>query len=301
MLVSVIIVNYNTKKITTNCIQSIERYTAKVNCEIILVDNASSDGSQEFFRNFKDITFIESSENLGFGRANNLGVKAAKGEFLFFLNSDTLLVENAIEKILRFFILNEEKLKIGVLGCLLVGNDQKLNGFGNTFPTFNGELAKQWRQVPFIKRFIKPDTKRMYNFQKEYFEIDYVIGADMMMRKSLFETMNGFYPGFFMYFEETDLQIRIFESGFKNYIFTKTKIIHLEEASGNAIINYSNKKRIITHKSRVLYLKRNESKRFYKFVIADFLFLILNFVNFKYTFRENSQYFIKIVKSYFKN
>ncbi|GHT72706.1 hypothetical protein FACS189456_1970 [Bacteroidia bacterium] len=88
MDVSIIIVNYNTKQLTANCIDSVFHKTEGINFEVILVDNASTDGSKEHFRNDPRIQFIESDENLGFGRANNLGAKYAKGKYLFLLNSD---------------------------------------------------------------------------------------------------------------------------------------------------------------------------------------------------------------------
>lgn len=299
MTVSVIIVNYNTKNITENCIKSILEYTKNVDFEIILVDNASSDGSKDFFSEFPDICFIESEENIGFGRANNLGAEYANGEFLFFLNSDTLLIENSIAKMVNFFTKNEVHLNIGVLGCILVGKDQEINGFGGSFPTAKSEQAKLWKQLPLVKKLIKTDFQKIYNFEEEYFEIDYVIGADMIMRKSLFDRMQGFYKGFFMYFEETDLQKRISNSGLKNYIQTDTKIIHLEDSSATTIKNYSNRKRIITHTSQVLYLKRNDRKRFYKFVAADFILMTINLFNRKYTAEENFLYFKEGYKSYF--
>lgn len=300
MTCSVILVNYNTLDITRNCINSVFLHTKDVNFELILVDNNSSDGSAEEFSKDDRIKLVVSNENIGFGRANNLGSKIASGEFLFFLNSDTLLKENSILKMLSFFEKQEKKLNIGVLGCMLVDIDNNVNGFGNSFPTASSETKKQWSQVPIIRNFVNFQQEKIILDHEIYFPIDYVIGADMLMRKSLFEKMDGFYPGFFMYFEETDLQKRITDYGLRQYIFKDTEIIHLEEASGNAIQNYSNKKRIITHKSRVLYLKRCDSKRFYKFVAIDFLFLVLNFFNFKYTFEENFLYFKEVVKSYFK-
>ena len=96
MDVSIIIVNFKTFLLTKNCIESIIAKTFGVEYEIILVDNASSDGSQEFFANDARIKFIEAGRNLGFGKANNLGVQQAKGDYIFFLNSDTLLLNNAI-------------------------------------------------------------------------------------------------------------------------------------------------------------------------------------------------------------
>ena len=104
MDVSVIIVNYNTLELTKNTIESVFEKTIEVSYEIILVDNASTDGSVEFFENnYKDkIILIKNNENLGFGRANNKGIEIAKGKYIFLLNSDTLLINNAIKILFDF-------------------------------------------------------------------------------------------------------------------------------------------------------------------------------------------------------
>lgn len=299
MNVSIIIVNYNTRDLLANCINSIYKFTKNITFEIIIVDNASTDGSQKYVKfNFPQVILIESDENLGFGKANNLGVKDAKGEFLFFLNSDTLLIENSIGKLFSFFLENENKLNIGVLGSILVDENLESNGYGNSFPTCNKENRKNWNRIPFLKHLFYNPTLKTYDFENDYFEIDYVIGADMFLRKTLFDKVEGFYKNFFMYYEESDLQKRIQNLGFRQYIFTKTKIIHLEEGSGKVIKNYSNRKRIITHQSKVIYLKRNDRKDYNKYVFFDFLFLVSNFFNFKYTIIENFKYFKDILKTY---
>ena len=102
MNVSIVIVNYNTLKLTKACIDSVIEKTSGLEYEIILVDNASSDGSSDVFKNDERIIFIEASDNIGFGKANNLGVKHAKGDYLFFLNSDTLLLNNAVDELWKF-------------------------------------------------------------------------------------------------------------------------------------------------------------------------------------------------------
>ena len=104
MDVSIIIVNYNTKNLTLQCIDSIYEKTIGVSFEIIIVDNNSTDGSQELLSQDNRIVFVEAGENLGFGKANNLGVEKSNGKFIFFLNSDTILVNNAINIIVFIFL-----------------------------------------------------------------------------------------------------------------------------------------------------------------------------------------------------
>lgn len=300
MQVSIIIVNYNTKQITNNCLNSIKQYTENIDYEIILVDNASTDGSKEHFENRKDITYIYSKENLGFGRANNLGAKSASGEFLFLLNSDTILIENSIQKIYDFYIKYEKELKIGALGCLLVDENLVVNGYGDRFPSCKEEISNYLSRIPLLNFFYKKNTKNKTDYlSNEYFEIDYVIGADIFIRKEKFTEIKGFDEDFFMYYEESDLQKRIKTIlNLKNYVHTKTRIIHLEDASGKNIKKYTNKKRIIVHKSKNLYLKKNDYKNFRKYIMYDNLFLWLSRFNKKYTSQEYVEYKNEIKKTH---
>ncbi|RRJ88479.1 glycosyltransferase family 2 protein [Flavobacterium macacae] len=296
--VSIIIVNYNTKQMTNECIESIIAYTNGLNYEIILVDNGSSDGSKEFFEKKEGIVYIYSNENLGFGRANNLGAEKATGNYLFLLNSDTLLFDNSIKIMCDFYSSKETELKMGALGCVLVDRDKQFNGCGGSFPTCKDWIKKYKSSLPFVKWFSKYDEKETYPLDNNYFEIDYVIGADLLIKKSVFESLQGFDPDYFMYYEESDLQKRMSSLGLKAYIITITKIIHLEDASGKSIVNYSNRKRIITHLSRNLYLKKNDAKDFAKYKFFDKLFLLLNRFNPKYSLQENSDYITQIKKTY---
>ena len=299
MQVSIIIVNYNTKDITENCIASIISQTKDVEYEIILVDNASVDGSKEYFKNRKEICYIYSNENLGFGKANNLGAEKAKGELLFLLNSDTILIENSIKKMLDFFCQNEEGLKIGVLGCLLIDEKYEINGYGDEFPSCKKEIKNYLSLIPIINFFVKKEKRKPTEFKNDYFEINYVIGADMLMRKKNFLNLNGFDEDFFMYYEESDLQKRMSNLlGVRNFIYTKTRIIHLEDASGKNIKRYTNKKRIIVHKSKNLYLKKNDFENFKLYKIYDNLFLWLSKFNKKYTKQEYFEYFTEIKKTH---
>jgi hypothetical protein len=292
--VSIIIVNYNTKLLTSDCIDSIYKHTTSITFEIIVVDNCSTDNSVLFLsERFNKIKILQSNKNRGFGLANNLGVSHAMGEFIFLLNSDTLLIENSIKDLFDFFILNEKKLNIGVLGALLIDEIGNINGYGGSFTNSFKE----------IKNRIFGSTSVNYDNilekgNQNYFLTDYVIGADMFMRRDLFVYLNGFSSDFFMYFEESDLQKRVVNLGFLNYIFLKTRIIHLEDGTGKSLHKYHNSKRIIVHQSKIHFLKRNDSHNFIFFKIFDMLILILQIFNFKYSFKENMLYISNILREY---
>lgn len=292
-MVSVIIVNYNTLELTKNCIRSIIQHTQEIPYEIILVDNASTDGSKEYFEKRNGIHYIYSNENLGFGRANNLGAEKAKGELLFLLNSDTILIENSIKKMCDFFYENENKLNIGVLGCKLIDEKHQITHSGGYFPTpFSEYLLMFSSYFKFkSKEFIIDETK-------EYQMIEKVTGADMLLRKTGFDLVLGFSPLFFMYFEETDMQKRISKLKYKNYIYNNTSIIHLEGASFNKVI--ANSKRFIVQRSKNLYFRRNFSS-YILYVFVDMFFNLLRLFNSKYTMQENIVFIKENIRSYFSN
>jgi GT2 family glycosyltransferase len=303
MQVSIIIVNYNTKHLTYNCIQSIYHFTSDIDVEIIVVDNDSSDQSIEFLESsFPNVMYIRSSTNIGFGLANNLGVRSAKGEFIFLLNSDTLLKENSIKKMHDFFVKNEKSMNLGVLGCKLVNKDLQINYTGDDFPTVISEITRMFVSI-IPMRLLNKLSPRVYHFfdivsiqnhenkflfKLAFFEIDYVIGANMFLRKNVFDQFAGFSKDYFMYYEECDLQKRMVNAGLKNAILTGTEIIHFQGGSG--LSQRKNSLRIISHQSRYQFLKKHDSKKFIFYQIFQHFYFVITIFNLKFSWKENVKY-----------
>ena len=293
-MVSIIIINYNTKLLTLDCLKSIYQHTKDIDFEVIVVDNASSDGSVEAIReSFPIVKVIEPNENLGFGRANNLGVKYTKGKYLFLLNSDTLLIENSIKKLYDFYIENEEKLHIGVLGCTLLDKNLNLIHSGGNFPTI-------WRYIfdnplRVLNKIFKTNksTFKKFSYNDTLTKVDMVTGADMFLSKKSFDKVGGFDERFFLYYEETDMEYKLMKLGYSHYITNITKIIHLEGGS----MSYSNWKRKIVQNSQTLYFKLNHSKFFLLYALYEFLITPIRFLQLKYSFKDN----LDFVRSNIKN
>ena len=221
MDVSIVIVNYNTCNLLADCLETLYRFTRDVVFEVIVVDNASTDGSESYIRkHYPEVVWINSGENLGFGRANNLGVRQAKGEYLFFLNSDTLLQNNAVGNLLNY-ARSGKCDDIGVLGCWLLDREGLPNNAFGFFPNVKNEMKYLLGKYP------RPDSN-MISKEKD---VDYITGADMFMRKTLFDRMGGFDSNIFMYYEETDLQYRIAKEGLVRRIIPGPQIVHLEGGS----------------------------------------------------------------------
>ena len=252
MNVSIIIVNYNTREITQNCIESIFQHTKGIDFEVILVDNASTDGSIEVFEKDTRLKFIESGKNIGFGKANNLGYTYSKGKYIFLLNSDTILLNNAVKE---FFEIHEKMpINVACLGCVLKAADGVTgnNSYG-TFPSINktllGILNLYFRYVPQGKTTATNDV--------DSFKVDYIIGADLFIRKDVIEKMRLFDPAFFMYFEESEMQYRYSRAGYESRIIRTPSIIHLECASVNGSRKMpSLKQKLMYFESMFLYMRK---------------------------------------------
>ncbi len=285
--VSVVIVNYNTKDITLACIDSIIKYTHGISYEIILLDNASTDGSKELFEKDERIIYVYNTANYGFGKANNIGASIAAGKYLFFLNSDTYLQNNAI----NIFFNYAEKCNSSTAfwGSVLLDKEGKPNGSNGKFPTLRNSLA----QASHIN--CSRELRPLEPFQS--FKVDYVLGADLFVRKNVFDELNGFDEDFFMYYEESDLQRRGAYNGFEAMIISGPQIVHLE---GQSTDHVSHMKRMMVERSHLLHLSKHYSKTKYKSFLAIYLLLkIPVFINGHFTFKENIAYLGLLTKNLF--
>lgn len=221
MDVSIIIVNYNTETLILNCLDSIYEKTKGLTFEVFVIDN-NSPNKPDILKNDKRIIFIQSDENLGFGKANNLGAKDAKGKYLFCLNPDTILINNAIKELYDFINTHSE---CGVCGSNLFHKDMTP---GHSYDTLEPGIWQEFIQSrSFTYKKFNEDFNRT-NYPKE---VPHVVGASLMISKKLFDEIGGFNKDFFMYLEETYLCYEVRKRGYKIYNIPTSKIIHLEGQS----------------------------------------------------------------------
>lgn len=220
-MVSIIIVSFNTKDLLRACLSSVQNHLKGFDYEIIVVDNYSNDGSSEMVKTeFKEIMLIENKENVGFGKANNIGAKKAKGEALLFLNSDTQFVDDSLKKMVSLFGNNE---KIGVVGGKLKNASGAIEqSAGKFYSLFNLVLVLfGLEHIGFVR----------YNGEKR--ETDWVSGGCMLVRRSLFEKLKGFDENMFMYVEDMEFCYRVKKEGFAVWYYPKMKAIHISFGSSN--------------------------------------------------------------------
>lgn len=281
--VSIIIVNYNTKELLKNCLKSIYEQTLNLSFEIIISDNGSTDGSIEMLEtDFPSVLILKNGKNLGFGAANNRALDIAKGKYIFFLNSDTILLNNAIKMFYDYFESHESE-GIGALGSMLLDSNQNFIHSGDQFPSIKSEVIDLFKQLLInlyltIGTILKLKKKPKSHIYNEYYgPIDYISGADMFLKNNAFARFD---EDFFLYFEETYLQYLMAKNNLNRYIINGPKIIHLCGGSIIEGINISRKasvSRINYEFSRIKFLRKISQNNHIstKFIIAFCKFLIL--------------------------
>lgn len=254
MDVSIIIVNYHTEELIRDAVSSINDKTSGVDCEVIVVDNDSTEHSRSLLTSMQckwPLKYVAMPENKGFGLANNAGFSLAEGKYLFCLNPDTLLVNNAI-KILFDYI--DSHPRCGACGGNLYHSDMsRAISFRRILPGALWEFSEGVKRHPEHLLF---GRNSRFNHTEHPIKVGYITGADLMLRADLIKKIGGFAPEFFMYYEETDLCARIHRAGYDVVSVPQAQIIHLEGKSmGDEAVNH-NKMRYYSQ-SRLEYYRRN--------------------------------------------
>jgi GT2 family glycosyltransferase len=284
MDVSIVIVNYNTKTLLDQCISSIYGMTKDVSFEIIVSDNNSTDGSVELLHSkYPDIIILNNMMNLGFGRANNRGIRKASGKYIFYLNSDTLLLNNVVKYFFDYFEEYGDEKSIGALGSSLVNiNGEYIHSYGEIkkFSKKNYELFRCLLGITkdtFIYLCGKElGTVAVNHKQEKYIgSVPYITGADLFVRNNEFAEFDKIY---FMYNEEVDLQLRMHRAGLQSYIIDGPGIVHLEGGSTKKnpkkIKYLSSSANIQLFISYVQFYKKNFYNLFNVFVMKFLIILI---------------------------
>lgn len=239
MQLSIIIVNYNVKYFLEQCLQSVLLATKNCTAEIFVVDNNSTDGSKQFLEPlFKEVHFIWLPKNIGFAKANNIALAKTSGDYILFLNPDTIVAEDSFEKTITFL---QKNTAIGALGVKMIdGSGQFLKESKRAFPSPSISLFKILglaNLFPKSKLFAKYHMGHLS--VNENNEVDVLAGAFMLVPKVVLNVVGSFDEAFFMYGEDVDLSYRIQKAGYKNYYFAKTTILHFKgESTKKGSLNY---------------------------------------------------------------
>jgi GT2 family glycosyltransferase len=281
---SVIIINYNTFALTSDCIRSVIAQTRETEYEIILVDNASTEvDPDDFLREFPAVKLVKSEQNGGFAYGNNLGIQHAAGDWLLLLNSDTILQEDSISKAVQYIRQNKDT---GVLGCRMIYPDGKIQYTARRFRSISWEILDLFRFIPLLM----PYKKRARLMLGKYFHhdkdtsCDWVNGAFFLFPRELVQRLPGqkLDDRFFMYGEDQLWCEQIKNLGHSIRFYSGTTIIHINSGSTDISRQLRLRKTMMQHELEIM--RSRKGKGWYYF-----LFRML------FTAKEASRNFIKSI------
>jgi len=227
---SIVILNYNVKYFLDACLESVQKAITNFDAEIIVADNASTDGSKEYFKdNYPDVNFLWLDKNEGFAKGNNRAVQQAKSDYLLILNPDTLMAENTVQVLFDFI---KNKPNFGIVGGKMIDGTghflpESKRGIPSPIVAFS-KLTKLYKILPF-RPFNNYYAAHLNENQSG--QIDVLTGAFMFLKKSTYQNVGGFDERYFMYGEDIDLSYTILQQSFQNYYCAQAKIIHFKGES----------------------------------------------------------------------
>lgn len=226
MKLSIIILCWNDLKVIPDCLRSIYSTTRKIEFEVIVCDNGSTDGSVEFIRkNYPQVRVIENGRNLRFAKANNVGIEASCGEYVLILNPDTIIHDRTLDEAVKFA---DQKLEAGVLGCRVLNVDGSYQESAWPFRSIRGEwiTALYLRPLAYFSDWFISDIYKGWKGETQR-NVDWVSGCFLLIRADLLKYLGGFDEQFFYYFEDMDLCRRVRQKGHKVLYFPDVTITHL--------------------------------------------------------------------------
>jgi GT2 family glycosyltransferase len=252
---SVVILNYNVRYFLELCLQSVEAAISGIPSEIIVIDNNSTDDSCEMVvSKFPAVQLIKNELNVGFSKGNNLAVKLAKGQYVCILNPDTVVPEDGFAKIIAFA---ETKSNLGIIGCRLIDGSGKF-------------LPESKRNVPVVSVAIKKilgNTKYYYAnhvLEHDNAKVDVLVGAFMLVKRTVYNKLKGFDEDYFMYGEDIDLSYKSLKAGYDNYYFGNISVIHFKgESTSNDQIYLKR----FYGAMQIFYIKNFKKNMFFDFLI----------------------------------
>jgi hypothetical protein len=270
MDLSIIIVNWNTKDLLLQCLESVYQTIKRVEMEVFVVDNGSMDGSIAAAKGrFPEVKFIQNEINLGFARANNQALSLAKGRYLLLLNPDTQVKKGAMERLISFMDAHPEA---GGAGAQLLNSDgSRQNSIAN-FPSLATELLNKSLLRWFFPS-VFPGKERNY---PEPIEVDSVIGACMVVKRDAIEPVGLLDEGYFLFLEETDWCYRMRRTGWKIYHVPQAEIYHFQ---GKGVEMEKKKARVEYYRSLYRFFKKNRGRlQWFILLIGSVIKLVVELV-----------------------
>lgn len=223
---SIVIVSWNTRDLLRACLRSIQDTVESHEVEILVVDNASTDGSVEMVRKeFATVRMIENTENLGFARANNQAIPLCRGGYIMLLNSDTVLLPGAVEGLMKFMALNPAAAAVGPRLVNPQGTPQ--HGAAGYLPTL-GTVSSHFLFLSVLwPRMFRGLFLNSAPLGSDPVEVEWLTGACLVVRREVFERIGGLPESYFMYVEDLDFCGRMRRAGYHLYSVPMVQVIHV--------------------------------------------------------------------------
>jgi GT2 family glycosyltransferase len=274
-ILSIIIVNYNSKNVLLNCLSSLTVLNSKINYEVIIVDNASSESIREFVDTFPNYKFIYNDKNIGFAAANNIGIKLTTGKFILLLNPDTIVNENSFQPMIDYL---ESHIDVGIVGCKIYNADGEIERSTHSFPSLLKEFVHanefiksivgyESQAASFLIKILKPKSLESYWDHNSIKEVDHVTGACMMAKREAIDKVGLLDEAFFLYNEEVEWSLRFKKAGYKSVFLPKSSIIHLFGYSTKQRVQKQTVNKLLVERYRGMFYFFNKHYGFFKLFI----------------------------------
>ncbi|MCL5986637.1 MAG: glycosyltransferase family 2 protein [Actinobacteria bacterium] len=227
MDLSIIVINWNTRDLLYNCLRSVffEIGNHGIEFEVLVVDNGSSDGSQEMVRTeFKGVKLIESRENMGYCRAANLGVQQSKGRHVLIANSDIEFKEGHLSRVVSFM---DDNPGVGAVGPRLINSDGSIQHSCRNFPSFVDATVHAFAGIFFPSNRFSRRYEMMDFDHDKISRVGWVSGACILFRREAFEGVSGFDERYFMYVEDMDICYSLNAAGYSIYYYPDITALHM--------------------------------------------------------------------------
>ncbi|RLT93662.1 glycosyltransferase family 2 protein [Ketobacter sp.] len=256
---SIVIVSWNTKDILDDCLESVYRETDGIEFEVIVVDNDSQDGSAEMVKEkYPGVILIVNEKNVGFAAANNIGFNYCNGKYILLLNSDTVVLDGALQKTVSYA---DQHPDLGVLSCKILNDDHTLQPNCSMYPSLLNSvlfITGLYKAFPRSKFFGRAQMT-WWDYDDER-QVQVLKGCFMLVRKEALDATGPMDERFFMYSEEVDWCFRFSKAGWKLGYFPDASIIHL---GGVSAAKLGGSRALVKDKSTRRYMKKHWSKPAY--------------------------------------
>lgn len=278
MDISVVIVNWNVKDLLDKCLASLHNGSVAINqpqdnrplIEIIVVDSASADDSVAMVNEkYPDVKLLTQSENVGFTRGNNIGFREAQGRYLLLLNPDTEIIDDAIPQLFDYM---ENHVDVGIIGTHTLNTDGSHQSTRRRFPTLITGIFESTWLADYAPKSVDTHYKMLDTDDDAIFDVDWVQGSAMLVRREVYDQLGGLDEGYVMYSEEMDWCKRAKDAGWRVVYHGEAFITHHGGKSSDQVAAFS---QIQFHTSKLRYFRKHHGYTAYSILRVIILLLYM--------------------------